>query len=214
MARKIIDLTLPFAHGKRGVELESVKTIPADGFNTTTLHIYSHALTHMDATKHFLPEGRGIEFNDLDKCVGDALVVNLSHKAPNSFITVDDLKPTAEKIQAGTRLLIRTDWDNHADEDDYRTHFPRISVEVAQWLADKGIALLGLETPSVASLLPENHDELTAVHQILLRADIIIVESLSNLKQLPEQVEFTALPLKLIDCDGSPVRAIAIIEDD
>jgi kynurenine formamidase len=214
LVRKIIDLTLSFAHGKRGVEFETVKTLESDGFNTTTLHIYSHALTHMDATKHFLMDGEGIEKNSLDQCVGEAIVVDLSHKAPNSFITVDDLVHIADKVQPSSRLLLRTDWGEHADKSDYRTHFPRVSAELAQWMVDKGVWLLGLESPSVASLLPENMDELTQVHQILLKGDVIIVEGLTNLRALPETVEFVALPLKLDNIDGSPVRAIAIIDEN
>lgn len=213
LAQKIIDLTLTFAQGKQGVAFEQVKTIADDGFNTTTLHLYSHALTHMDATKHFLPDGLGIEHNDLEKCVGTALVIDLSYKAPNSFITVDDLASVSDLIRPSTRLLLRTDWDTHADEADYRTNFPRISVELARWLIDREVWLIGLETPSVASLSEENLDELTAVHYILLSGDIIIIEGLCNLRQLPKIVEFVALPLKLEGCDGSPVRAIAIIDE-
>ena len=214
MERKIIDLTLTFAHGKLGVEFEKEKEIQNDGFNTTTLHIYSHALTHMDATNHFLVDGEGVDKNELHKCIGEALVVDLSHKEPNSFITVDDLAYVADKIQPSTRLLLRTDWDTHAEMDDYRTHFPRVSVELARWLVERGIWLIGLESPSVASLLPENWEELTQVHQILLSGKIIIVEGLCNLRQLPETVEFTALPLKLKDVDGSPVRAIAMFDEN
>jgi kynurenine formamidase len=214
LGRKIIDLTLTFAHGKRGVKFEAQKAISSHGFNTSTLHIYSHALTHMDATKHFLPDGLGIEKIDLNKCVGEALVVDLSHKAPNSIITINDLESIANAIQSSTRVLFRTDWGEHADQDDYRTHFPRISAKLAQWLVDKGVLLIGLETPSVASLRPENLDELTQVHQILLMGDVIIVEGLTNLKLLPNTVEFVALPLKLENIDGSPVRAIAIIDDN
>ena len=214
LARKIIDLTLTFAPGKQGVEFEARKSIQTDGFNTTTLHIYSHALTHMDATKHFLLDGTGVEQNNLEQCVGEAIVVDLSHKAPNSFITVDDLAHIANKVQPSSRLLLRTDWGDHADENDYRSHFPRVSAELAQWMVDKGIVLLGLESPSVASLLPENLDELTEVHRILLAGNVIIVEGLTNLRLLPDIVEFVALPLKLENCDGSPVRAIAIIDEN
>jgi kynurenine formamidase len=68
---------------------------------------------------------------------------------------------------------------------------------------------LGVEPPSVADV--ENKEELTAVHQALLRAEIVIVEGLANLDALQqEEVTFIALPLKLQGGDGSPVRAIAI----
>lgn len=214
MNQKLIDLTLTFAHGKRGVSYVPELTLAEDGFNTTTLQIYSHALTHMDAPKHFLSRREGMEFIDLNKCMGEAQVIDLSHKAPNSLIFVEDILPHTDRIQAGTRLLLRTDWDSHADEEDYRDMFPRISPELAEWLVEKEITLLGVETPSVASLAKENFAELSSVHQTLLNADVVIVESLCNLHLLPDTVTFIAFPLKLEGSDGSPVRAVALVSDE
>ncbi|RMG78155.1 MAG: cyclase family protein [Chloroflexi bacterium] len=215
MARKIIDLSLTFHNAAQGVNIEPALRIKSDGFNTSNLHIYSHALTHMDAPLHFLENGQPIDELNLQKCVGKAIVVDMSHKLPNSLITVEDMQPYVDRIQPQSRVLIRTDWDTHAGLDDYRTDFPRISVELAQWLATRGVWLLGVETPSVASLRLERRQELTEVHQILLRADIVIVESLANLAQIQcDEVYFIALPLKLNQCDGSPTRPIVIIEEE
>ncbi|MEO1290212.1 MAG: cyclase family protein [Chloroflexota bacterium] len=214
MPQTLIDLTLTFSDGKRGISFVPELTLADDGFNTTTLQIYSHALTHMDAPKHFLMGREGIEFIDLNKCIGKAVVIDLSHKEPNSLIVVDDILPHADYVQSGARVLLRTDWDAHSNDEDYRDCFPRISPELAQWFVDKQIALLGVETPSVASLSEENYPELQAVHQTLLDADVVIVESLCNLKLLPPVVTFIAFPLKLENCDGSPVRAVALIPDE
>lgn len=214
MEQKLIDLTLTFADGKRGIAYVPELTLADDGFNTTTLQIYSHALTHMDAPKHFLSGREGMEFIDLNKCMGEAQVIDVSHKAPDSLILVEDILPHAERIQAGTRVLLRTDWDSHADVADYRDRFPRISPELATWLVEKDIALLGVETPSVASLAKENYAELRAVHRTLLGADIVIVESLCNLRLLPDTVTFIAFPLKLEGSDGSPVRAVALVSEE
>ena len=164
----------------------------------------------MDAPRHFLDGGRTIDHLELAKCVGPALVIDLSHKAPNSLITVADLAAQAGHIEPGSRLLLRTDWDRHAEQPDYRTHFPRISPELATWLVDRGVWLIGLETPSVASL--QDKVELTTVHQTLLRGEVVIVECLANLRDLPPAVTFIALPLKIDQGDGSPIRAVALIE--
>lgn len=208
---RIVDLTLPFRDGTRGFARQSAKTIAADGFNTTDLFIYSHAGTHMDAPRHFLPDAAAIDQWNLELCIGPALVINLAHKAPESLIDVADLAPSANRIVPGTRVLFRTDWGNYADHADYRTRFPRITPTLAQWLTERGVCLIGLETPSVASLLPEHHRELREVHQILLQAGVVIVESLINLQMLrSDTVQFIALPLKIEGCDGSPVRAIAV----
>ena len=207
---RLVDLSLTFMPGMLGVEFEPRSRFAEKRYNTTMLHIYSHSGTHMDAPLHFIDEGMGMESVDLHKCIGPALVIDLSHKAPSSFITPEDLQRDADQITAGSRLLLRTDWDLHADQDDYRTHFPRISLALAAWLAEREIWLLGVETPSVASLLPENREELITVHRALLGAEIVIVESLARLRDLRgAEVEFIALPLKLQAVDGSPVRAVA-----
>lgn len=208
---QIFDLSLDVYSGMRGVEIQPHTSYDAEGFNTTNLHLYSHAGTHMDAPRHFLNEGNTIDQLPLHKCVGPALVLNLAHKEPNSLITVADVAPYADRITPQSRLLLRTDWSDHADLPDYRTHFPRISLELAEWFVDRDIWLVGVEMPSVAAL--GNYEELCAVHQTLLRAEIVIVECLNNLRALPESVFFIATPLKIRNGDGCPVRAIALQEN-
>ena len=208
---RITDLSLPLYHGMRGVAFEQNTTITINNYNTSNLLLYSHAGTHMDAPLHFVENGRTIANVELNKTVGPAQVLDLTHKAPHSLITIADLEPFADLVQPQSRLLLRTDWDQHADADDYRTHFPRISLELAQWLVERDVWLLGVQTPSVASVRPEDRQELIDVHQTLLSAEIVIVESLANLHLLEQsEVFFIALPLKLDGIDGSPVRPIAL----
>ena len=64
-------------------------------------------------------------------------------------------------------------------------------------------------SPSVADV--NNLPSLTEVHQTLFRGDVVIVEGLANLDQIEKpEVDFVALPLKIVDGDGCPVRAIAM----
>lgn len=213
MARKITDLTLTLYDGIRGLETEPKTTFAAIGCNTTTLHLYSHAGTHMDAPLHFVPDGDTIDHVDLDVCIGPAELIDLTHKEPNSQIFVEDLADHDERIRPGARLLLRTDWHQHAEMEDYRSHMPRISPELAHFLVERQIALLGVETPSVASLRKGSGPEITAVHQILLKGGVTIVEALAHLDALTQAtVHLTVLPLKIRGCDGSPVRAVAIEE--
>ena len=105
---------------------------------------------------------------------------------------------------------MRTDWCLHVEADDFRTHMPRISLELARWLVERQVALLGVETPSVASVRPGNEQELGDVHRALLEGGVV-VEGLCNLHELrQDRVHFVALPLRVRGGDGSPVRAIAI----
>lgn len=210
---RIVDLTLTMRPGMRGVEFEPKSTFAGKGWNTTTLHIYSHAGTHLDAPHHFLAEGQAMEALSLEKCMGPAHVIDLSFIKARDLITPEHLAPFADSIGPGARVLLKTGWSAHADSPDYRSHLPRISLALAEWLAEHRIALLGVEPPSVAD--PNNPQELIEVHRALLRAGIVIVEGLTNLDALRrDEVTFIALPLKLEGGDGSPVRAIAVEEDD
>jgi arylformamidase len=211
MAR-IIDLTLPLANGQRGVCIEPARTLEQDGWNATTLGLYSHCGTHMDAPLHFGVSDRTIDQIPLERCMGPAWVAELTGIEPRAVIGVEDLKETRDKIRTGDGLLLRTGWSRRVDNPSYRNALPRVSVELARWCVEKGIRLLGVEPPSVADV--NNPEELTAVHRILLGADIVVVEGLAHLDQIQaERVTFMAFPLRIQGGDGSPVRAIAIEEE-
>ena len=50
------------------------------------------------------------------------------------------------------------------------------------------------------------------VHKLLLGAGLIVVENLTGLEVLPQSFDFMALPLKIAEADGSPVRAAALLK--
>src|SRR5690606_35878643 len=116
----------------RGAEITSAKTMEVDGWNATNLNLYSHAGTHMDAPRHFLPGGSTIDEHNLEMLVGPALVVDLSLAQPNQLIGIDDFASIADQIKPGSRLLIRTDWSKRYGTTQYRDELPRISLELAE----------------------------------------------------------------------------------
>ena len=69
---KVIDLTLRLEHGMRGVAFETKYTVTEHGWNARTLHLYSHCGTHMDAPRHFLPQGTTLDQQGLAASVGEA----------------------------------------------------------------------------------------------------------------------------------------------
>lgn len=206
---KIVDLSLPINNSMPGVDVQPAKRLEVDGWNATTLQLYSHCGTHMDAPCHFLPGGNTIDEQDLSVCVGQALVLNLAPATPAQLICVADIATYADRITAGSRLLFRTDWYPRYGTPEYRSHLPRISLKLAEWLVERKVAMIGVEGPSVADV--NNMQELTDVHQTLFRGNVLIVEGLANLDQLSsDTVQFIALPLRVQAGDGTPVRAIAI----
>jgi kynurenine formamidase len=212
MNQCIIDLSRSLYDGMRGVKFSRVKKIAEDGVNLTELQLNVHSGTHMDAPLHFLQDGGSIDRIDLNKCIGPALVIDLSDKTANSQITVEDLAPYESDINPNSRLLLRTDWSRHDWNDPiFFTDMPCISVALAHWFVEKHIGLLGLETPAPWAVRPGERAELTEVHRILLKERIALVEGLANLSELSQKtVHLIVLPLKLEGCEGTPVRAVAI----
>ncbi len=210
MQPKLIDLTMTMRQSMRGVQWETSRTVERDGWNARTLHLYSHAGTHMDAQTHFAAGPGTIDATPLARCVGPAWVVNLDNIADRTLIAVDHLGEVADRFALGDSLLIRTGWSRHIDDAaHYRDHFPRIGEDLALWCVQHNVNMIGVEPPSVADV--NNKVELTRIHKILLGANITIVEGLCNLDAITaEKVLFVAAPLRIEGGDGCPCRAFAI----
>jgi arylformamidase len=101
------------------------------------------------------------------------------------------------------RLLIHT-WVSELADDRWPDDFPYPTVELADWLAARGVVLLGVDMPSVDRF----DDNRLLCHHRLYEHGIAHLETLV-LKDVPDGVyELIALPLKLAEVCGSPVRAI------
>ncbi len=208
----IIDLTLTLHPGMRGVEMEPARDLIRDGWNATTLHLYSHCGTHMDAPIHFGVGRQTIDQMDVADFIGPAWVVDVRPIGSRQIIGVESIRSIADTIKPRDSVLICTGWSEFHGQDRYRDELPRVSADLARWCVNKRVRMLGVEPPSVADV--HNIEELTAVHRILFEGGVIVVEGLTNLESLTQsKVMLIVLPLKVANGDGAPVRALAIEED-
>ncbi|MFS4447951.1 cyclase family protein [Maribacter sp. 2307UL18-2] len=209
IAKKVIDLTLPINGEVSGVLIEPAKTVEEDGWNATTLHLYSHSGTHMDAPHHFGVNDQTMDKIPAARLISEAWVVDLTSVVPKESITIAHLESIENKLQKGQSVLLHTGWSERLGTDAYRNQLPRISAELAHWLGKKGVNMLGVEPPSVADV--NDLKEVAEVHTILMQNDIVIIEGLTNLEQLSrEKVTLIALPLKVENGDGASARVIAL----
>lgn len=212
MAR-IVDLTLTLQPTLRGFASEPKYLAARDGWNASTLHLYSHCGTHIDAQVHFEAGPETIDQHTPQRCMGRAWLVNLTGIEPKSLIEISSLGEVPKQFQTGDSLLLRTDWSKFVDDAAiYRNGLPRISEALANWCVQKKVKLLGVEPPSVADV--NNLAEVTHIHKILLGGGVTIVEGLCNVDKLTgPKIFFAALPLKVADGDGCPCRAFAVEGD-
>ncbi len=192
-----------------GVTISPAKILDVDGWNATTLNLYSHSGTHMDAPLHFGVNAQTIDKLPTERLISEAWVVNLTEIKPKEEILISHLGVIADEFKVGQSIILHTGWSKKLGTTAYRDQLPRISVELANWLGEKKVNILGVEPPSVADV--NNIDEVTEIHHILMKNDIIIVEGLCNLEQITaKKVTLIALPLKVEGGDGAPSRVIAL----
>jgi kynurenine formamidase len=109
----------------------------------------------------------------------------------------------------GKAVLVRTGWARHWRTDQYFEGHSFLTEEAAQFLAESGAALVGIDSYNI----DDTSDPRRPVHTILLRREIPIVEHMCNLEELPETgFRFFAVPVKVKGFGTFPVRALAIVE--
>ncbi len=214
--KKIVDLSfhievgMPFFPSGKHTPFEVSKTctIETAGREIRKFTIGSHCGTHIDAFCHFIPGGLSIDELPLNRVAGEALLVNLAPLQPQTVIEIDDIagKMTDEKIE---KLIIRTGWSKFWKTEQYFKDWPLLSNKCAKFIIEKGVKLLGLDFPSPDPAYKGKENEKDSpIHKLLFKNDVILVEYLNNLAELGEgKIFFSAIPLKLKDFDGSPVRA-------
>lgn len=159
---------------------------------TTTVHVGAHT----DAPSHYVLGGQGIAERDLGRYYGPVQVVD----APG----VGRILPSEVPEISAPRVLFRT--GSFPDPDNFNTDFRSLSPALVVALAQQGVVLVGLDTPSVD---PFESKALEA-HNAIARADMAILEGVVLEHVEPGLYTLVAFPLKLAGADASPVRAVLI----
>ncbi|MDA8346934.1 MAG: cyclase family protein [Thermaerobacter sp.] len=202
---QLIDLTIPIEHGMKSFPGEPggfvmpFADLATQGFVAHQVLLYTHIGTHLDAPRHFLPDGEGVEAWPLEQLCGPAMVVRMRAGAQGPIDIEDFVWPRPP--QAGDRVLLATGWGAHWGEEDYFRAFPSLSLHLCTELASARIALLGMDIPT-----PSEH-EAQGVHEALLLRRVAVLEGLIRLDELPGDFgELLCLPLLLQGLDGAPCR--------
>ncbi len=206
-----IDLSHPMIHGQQTFPMDPKLSIVPHGttktlrYNISQITMSSHQGTHLDAMYHFLDDGKTLDQMPLDWFYGPAHLIRIPKEA-NDEITVEDFKPYEELLKPGARIIYETGWHRHFNEENFYSEFPSLTQEAGRYLVDKHIHMLGMDTPTPSKDWYEIH------HDILLPAEIVIVEGLTNLDNAPDRFTFIGFPLNFKGRDGSPIRAVAMVE--
>lgn len=204
-SRQLWDISAPLHHaspvypGDTPFQQTWTATIgPGCPVNVSQLTLSPHVGTHADAPLHYDPCGAAMGEVDLHAYLGHCRVIHAIDCGPliewqhiAHAITPD----LPSRVLVRTYAQVPTQWNEN---------FSGFAPTTIERLADLGVQLIGLDTPSVDPFGTQGLDS----HMLVRARQLRILESLV-LDDVPEgDYELIALPLKLIQADASPVRAI------
>ena len=209
---ELFDLTLPLhpglaVHpGDPAVSFIPARSHQTDGYQVTQLCLGSHSGTHLDAPRHFFPDGATLDQYPLDRLVGPALVLDCRpSSAPTGETAAGEI--AAGETAAGDDVLLANRLRSASVPPGgfllLWTDGALLTAEAGQALLESGAGLVGTDAPSI-------DDEPYPVHRLLLGNGVLLAESLRGLDRLgPGLVTCAFLPLAVVGTDGAPVRVIA-----
>ncbi|MBM3465076.1 MAG: cyclase family protein [Armatimonadetes bacterium] len=201
-----IDVTVPVRDhmvvwpGDPDVIVETVATVEQDGVMVSRLALGSHTGTHIDAPLHFLAGTRSVDCLDAEKLIGPCRVLDLARAGRR--IRRADLE--AHAPAPGERLLFKTENKDALRRGDFDQTYAALDLEAAEFLAEIGVALVGIDHLSIEGFGSDGHP----VHKALLAREVVILEGLDLVDVPPGAYDLVALPLRLQGLDGSPARAM------
>lgn len=158
-------------------------------YNLTAISMCAHNGTHVDAPFHFIEDGKTVEQMPLEAFVGDCYVVR--HEGDVTAEDAARIMEKAESLNASERILIAGK--------------ATVTAEAARVFAKAGTRLIGNESQTVG---PE--DAPMEVHQILLGAEVVLLEGVVLNSVEEGRYWLSAVPLNLAGSDGAPCRAFLV----
>ncbi|HET7526127.1 MAG TPA: arylformamidase [Burkholderiaceae bacterium] len=166
--------------------------------NVSAIELSPHVGAHADAPLHYDPSGATVGALPLAPYLGHCRVIHAIGCGP--LIEWRHLEHALGGLPP--RVLVRT--YEHAPLERFDERLTAYAADTIERLAALGVRLVGIDT---ASIDPASSKALPS-HQAVRRLGLRVLENLV-LDDVPEgDYELIALPLKLMQADASPVRAV------
>ncbi len=166
------------------------------------LKMKSHTGTHIDAPRHFIPDGATIDEMPLDALIGPARIIEIKD---TESIKPEELE--SYDIQPGERILFKTQNSSKCYKtDELVEDYVYISIEAARFLASKKVLIVGIDYIAISTI--KDWDNMIRVHNTLLGNGVWVLEGINLSEVAAGLYELVCLPLRLEGGDASPARAI------
>jgi len=186
-------------------EASRARYAPGTEFRIPRISMIANTGTYLDTPAHRYRDGwdlADLRLEQIDAVTGIVVGADGPAIGPESF----------EGLEGSRRaVLVRTGWSRHWGTERYgATEHPYLTVEAVEALVAARPFVVGIDSVNIDG----THTGERPAHSALLAADIVIVEHLTSLEDLPtEGFEFFAVPLRVEGMGSFSVRAFAIVCD-
>jgi arylformamidase len=212
MSTKVIDLThlinenITVFPGTPAPKITQLSTIENNGYAELMLTMCTHTGTHIDAPSHMVKGAKSLDQLPPHKFTGRAIAIPCHNR---ESIDLHYLKTFERRIPEVRFILFHTGWQEKWKTKAYFEGYPTLTEDAASWLTSFNLHGIGFDTISA--------DKVSAIdepnHHILFKKEMLIIENLTNMDKLPDSIfNLVCLPLNIEHADGSPVRAMAMVE--
>ncbi len=211
---QIIDLThfitsdMPVYPGTEKPKLIDECTIEKNGFAEKLITMFSHTGTHIDAPAHMIAGANGLDDFNVEQFYGKGIVIDIG-KSNKKVIEESDINFDFLDLTKYDFLLFCAGWSKLWGKEEYFYNFPVLDKDFVKKLVQTNIKGFGFDYISIDPVGSTDYVN----HYHVLGSNKIIIENLNNLEKLiGKEFYFSCLPLRIKNCDGSPTRAVGIIE--
>jgi kynurenine formamidase len=232
----------PIFPGYEEIKLERITYHAKQGVMTHKITTIFHTSTHVNAPIHLLPEQAAVGELALERFFGTGVVLSIP-KGKWELIEPQDLEQATPEVLADDIVLINTGWHKkYSDSKEYFGYAPGLSKRAADWLVERRVKLVGVDTaavdhplatsigphrngPQIKYLLPEykqatgreaiaDFPEWNPAHKTLLAAGIPTVENVgADLAAVSgKRCTFQGFPWKWLEGDACVIRLVAMLD--
>ncbi len=218
----VLDRDTPMFPGHPAPRVDVVRTHATDGYFAQAISIGEHTGSHVDAPAHAVasrPEAT-IDTYPARRFVAPYVLFDLSPLglAAGDLASAADLRAAAERglpaLRPGDAALLCFGWDAHRARGAWwAANTPGLDASACAWLLEHQVGLVGSDTPTADTAVVDGR--IVAEHghlEYFLPNDVLLVEGLIGLADVPRTGVVVAAPLKISKGSGAPARVLLLAD--
>ena len=166
--------------------------------------------TYIDSPYHRFESGYRVSEIPLEK-VFDLRTFVVHMGVRHKWFDVEDLTHLEREELKGAAVLLHSGYDAFFGKPEYEIETPYLTVEGAEWLMERGVCLVGIDTPLIDDMVNKAIKG-DLVHDAILSAGGVICEDMKDLHMLPDKGARLYAIAPRVEMASFPARVFAVVD--